>query len=527
MRFGLNTHLIGTLSILLALATGLTFLVTAAFWLREATFLLAREKERQILGMASEAANPGSGNVPAQPAPAGLIAAAMRGSGAVAGCLAAIGSTPLCSGGDSVDQAALRPLLGAPLGLGQTKRILGGLVWVGFVPASRTLDLAVPLTQSNQAVGVMALRFSLASLLHPEIRRLHRSISLYLAANLLIFLIIGFIRLYRVVVRPITHLVRRADAFTDDSGLPFLALEGGNEMGQLTRSLQRMLTRIRADRDELQRHVVSLEAANRQILAAREEMVRTEKLASVGRLAAGMAHEIGNPVGIVQGYIGLIRQSDLTAREKEEYCVRAEQELQRISRLVRQLLDFARPASGAKSEVDVCQVAEEVVALLRPQPLMDNISLQTRFASESLAIYGDAAHLLQVLLNGLINAADSIRAAGSDQPGLIELVVAPVMTPSGQRVQVDILDTGLGLAEDQIGNVFDPFYTTKEPGQGTGLGLSVSHAIITAMGGTISLANREGGGATLTIVLPAAGQTAVPQDLGAIGPPCQEHPDAR
>ena len=123
--------------------------------------------------------------------------------------------------------------------------------------------------------------------------------------------------------------------------------------------------------------------------------------------------------------------------------------------------------------------------------------------------------------------ADSIRAAGSDQPGLIELVVAPVMTPSGQRVQVDILDTGLGLAEDQVGNVFDPFYTTKEPGQGTGLGLSVSHAIITAMGGTISLANREGGGATLTIVLPAAGQTAVPQDLGAIGPPCQEHPDAR
>jgi two-component system, NtrC family, sensor kinase len=256
------------------------------------------------------------------------------------------------------------------------------------------------------------------------------------------------------------------------------------------------------DREKLQQHVASLEQANQQLIATREEMVRTEKLFSVGRLAAGLAHEIGNPVGIVQGYLGLIQQQDVSEQEKQEFCGRAEQELQRISQLVRQLLDLSRPASGLDENVDVHQVLHEVVALLRPQPLMDGIDLRTRLTAEEAFVFGNTSQLLQVFLNCLINAADAIHAGEAGGNGVIEIATDSLKDDTGRTIQVTFSDTGVGFGQEVIANAFDPFFTTKEPGKGTGLGLSVSYALIKAMGGRISLMNRDGGGAVVSIILP-------------------------
>jgi C4-dicarboxylate-specific signal transduction histidine kinase len=129
-----------------------------------------------------------------------------------------------------------------------------------------------------------------------------------------------------MILRPVERLLQLTNSYRDEHGVPFLALRESNELAQLFISMQQMLHRISADREKLHQHVASLEQANQQLRATREEMIRTEKLSSVGRLAAGLAHEIGNPVGIVQGYLGLIRQSDVAEDEREEFCRRAEQE---------------------------------------------------------------------------------------------------------------------------------------------------------------------------------------------------------
>ena len=502
MRFGLHANITGTLAVLLGLATALTFSVTAAFWLRQATLLVAREKEQQIGLIVDSAARQWLGPEEAQPFVAALVGASALGAGGVAGCLVLGDHGPVCSGAGPEEQAALQPLLAESLASGQSRRTLTGLAWVGLIPASRTLDLAVPVHLPDRGDGALALRFPLRTLVHAEAQALHRYASLYLVVNLLALLALGVLHLHRTIARPVTQLIRRTDAYTDEGGLPFLALEGGSELGQLAGSLQRMLARIRADRDTLRDHVASLEAANRQLVAAREEMVRAEKLASVGRLAAGLAHEIGNPVGIVQGYVGLVRLPDLSATEREDFCARADQELQRISRLVRQLLDLARPAGGPATEVDVHRVLDEVVTLLRPQPLLDGIDLHLDLQAADAVVRADAGQLVQVFLNGLINAADSVRQAERGADGAIRVATVDVDRATGPAVRVTIIDNGVGLGAAEAANAFDPFYTTKEPGRGTGLGLSVSHAIVTALGGDITLAGGEHGGAVLTITLP-------------------------
>jgi len=500
VQHGLKVHITITLLALLVAATGLSFFVIASFWLRDGALSLAREKELQLALLAAtmrqQAEKPG-----AEP-PGGaaffshLAAESLRVSGAVAACLR-VGSEVSCFGAEKTHHAGLAQTLDdIPAA---TTRSLHGLAWAGVVPGRRYLDLTLPLDSPDKVSGSLALRYPLEPL-NQRIHGLQRYIVVYLGVNLIVLLIIGFFRFHQGVIRPVDNLIRRTDSYTDEGGVPFLALEGGNELGQLAGSMERMLVRIKADREQLQRHLASLQEANQELIATREEMVRAEKLSSVGRLAAGLAHEIGNPLGIVQGYLGLIGQKDLGEEERREFCSRAEQELQRISLLVHRLLDLSRPATGISGDVDVHRVLGEVIDLLRPQPLLDGIDLTSRLTAADAVVHGNAAQLLQVFLNCLINAADAVHA--TEDRGAIEVCTETFDRDGGRALRITISDSGIGLAETERANVFDPFFTTKEPGKGTGLGLSVSYALIKAMGGDISLANRESNGAVATITLP-------------------------
>jgi len=500
-RHGLKLRVSVSLCVLLAVATVLTFFVVTSFWLRESALSLAREKEVELALLAEKMnfhhmeLSQGDGFFSA------LVSASVRSSGAVTGCARTASGRTTCVGDSPQHHEILEQALGDALQAKGNIRILSGMAWVAGVPGNKYLDIAVRLAPPGQAVGVVALRYPLEPH-YTRIQTTQRYVAGYLGVNLLILLVVGFFRFRRTIFHPVENLIRLTDSYSDESGVPFLALQGGDELAQLAGSMQQMLGRIKADREKLQQHVASLQKANQQLIATREEMVRTEKLASVGRLAAGLAHEIGNPIGIVQGYLGLIQQPDVSDREKREFCARAEHELQRISQLVRQLLDLSRPASGVQEEIDVCQVVREVVALLQPQPLLDGIEVRSSFAAKDVSVYGNRGQLLQVLLNCLINAADAIRAKGGDGRGVIEISTESLDVLAEPSMRIIILDTGAGLAQEAVANAFDPFFTTKEPGQGTGLGLSVSYALIKAMGGNISLANREGGGAVVSIVLP-------------------------
>ena len=136
--------------------------------------------------------------------------------------------------------------------------------------------------------------------------------------------------------------------------------------------------------------------------------------------------------------------------------------------------------------------------------VLDGIDLRLDLQAAGTVVRADAGQLVQVFLNGLINAADSVRQAGRDTDGTIRVATADGTAAGGPVVRVTITDNGVGLGQAEAAAAFDPFYTTKEPGRGTGLGLSVSHAMVTALGGDITLAGEAAGGAVLTIVLPLA-----------------------
>lgn len=501
VRHGLKLRVSISLCVLLAVATVLTFFVVTSFWLRESALSLAREKEVELALLAEKMhvrhmeLSLGADFFSA------LVSESVRSSGAVSGCAQTASGKPSCVGDSLQPHGVLEQVLGDALQGKGSKRILSGLTWVAGVPGNKYLDITVQLAPPGQSVGAVALRYPLEPH-YARIQTMQRYVAVYLGINLFVLFVVGFFRFRRMIFHPVENLIRLTDSYSDESGVPFLALQGGDELAQLAGSMQQMLGRIKADREKLQQHVASLQKANQQLIATREEMVRTEKLASVGRLAAGLAHEIGNPVGIVQGYLSLIRQPDVSEKEKREFCARAEHELQRISQLVRQLLDLSRPASGVQEAIDVCQVVDEVVTLLQPQPLLDGIEVRSSFVAKDVSVYGNRGQLLQVLLNCLINAADAIHAKWGDGRGVIEISTESFDALAEPSVRITIADTGAGLARETAANAFDPFFTTKEPGQGTGLGLSVSYALINAMGGNISLANREGGGALVSIVLP-------------------------
>lgn len=494
----MKLQLIKTVALLLISATALTSFVVHSFMLRAVAYQMMADKEGQLTKLVSNYTIPPSLSRKDTMTDFTPI---LRASGASAICLQEEHGPIACKGDTrEVEDLQWKKILNVTISSQTPQRLLIGILWVSWFPAARNLLVAIP--ASGQSDDQMALAFSYPLERHyAKFKEMQNFIVGYLCINIGILLLMAFFSFRTQLFRPMDRLIRTADSYADESGVPFLAWGGADELSQLSASMQQMLMRIKMDRETMRRHVRSLEEANRQLISTREEMVRTEKLSSVGRLAAGLAHEIGNPIGIVQGYLSLLHE-DLGTVEKYDYCHRAEQELFRINRLVRQLLDYSRPSGNGKSLVDVHHIIHEVTELLSPQPLMTGIALHLHLEASQFIVYAVSEQLVQVVLNGMINAADAIRAKSSDGQGAITIQTADATLEQERWLCLSMADTGTGLPLDALANAFDPFFTTKAPGHGTGLGLSVSYTLINAMGGHIALANRVSGGAILTIRLP-------------------------
>ncbi|RPJ74676.1 MAG: hypothetical protein EHM15_04925 [Desulfobacteraceae bacterium] len=245
-------------------------------------------------------------------------------------------------------------------------------------------------------------------------------------------------------------------------------------------------------------------------------MIRAEKLASVGRLSAGIAHEIGNPIGIVTGYLDLLKQVDLAPEERVEYMERAQREIDRISTIIRQLLEISRPSPAGSHRVSVHSLLEDMAEVLNVQPFMSHVHFYLRLDAPDDAVVADTNQLRQVFLNLIINAADAISARNDVTRG--ELVVSTENRGTDGAVGGDgkpwllvrFSDNGTGIAEENLRDVFDPFYTTKEPGKGTGLGLSVSFMIVESFGGRMEVDSTVGHGTTMTVVMPVSRSAGQP-----------------
>jgi len=328
----------------------------------------------------------------------------------------------------------------------------------------------------------------------------------YIGLNVLVLVVFGNFLLSRIVIRPIKRLVKMADHFKDTDLFSIMAETDQNEIARLSMALNRMLKRLAENKDRLEAHIRSLEAANLELKQAREEVLRSEKLSSLGRLAAGVAHEVGNPMGAILGYTNLLADHVKDNPEAIDYLGRVEKEVTRINAIVRELLDFSRPSLSEPSPVDVNALIMESTSFLARQSLMSSVKIETQVEQDVGTVWADAGQLKQVLVNLILNARDSMEEGGSLTVAGRRISLATKETDSGRHptelIEISVSDTGKGIAASELNKIFDPFYSTKPPGKGTGLGLAISLRIIESFGGSIRVESAEGKGSTFAVELP-------------------------
>jgi signal transduction histidine kinase len=357
-----------------------------------------------------------------------------------------------------------------------------------------------------------------------------------IVADLIIFLMFGRTLIRDRVLQPIDEVVVAVEAIAEGDYEVRVGTDGPEELSRLAGSVNEMAESLINHQLDLAANIRSLEETNRELTRTRNELVQAEKMASVGRLSAGIAHEVGNPLGAIMGYLGVVRKR--TDEESAELLAAAEAEARRIDRIIRGLLDYGRPREVTPRSLDVRPVVAEAVDLLAAQGKLDGIAVETRLAEDVPLVRADPYRLQQVLVNLLLNAVhalagrpemalriaveEELLAADEhmpirrhdDPPGIDyshrrrfherPRVPAEKDFPENRAVRIVVEDTGSGIAPDLIDTIFEPFTTTKEPGEGTGLGLAVAARLIDAMDGTIRVASKPGEGTTFTILLPEA-----------------------
>jgi len=284
-------------------------------------------------------------------------------------------------------------------------------------------------------------------------------------AALVALLAVAFDRLF---VRPLVRLDQAFDRLSVESEVPLP--EAGDLLGRLAPSVRRLEERLREERTRVRTQLSELSQSNRELREAREEAARSERLASVGRLAAGVAHELGNPVAAVLAYSSLLRAKPGTP-ETAEYAARLEREALRMDRILHDLLDLARPRNLELAAIDVARTVDGAWAHAGAAP---SLALRNALSREFPHAVADEHYLVQVFVNLFTNAAKA---------GAREVEVRGRV--DGDHLEIDVEDDGAGIPPEVFPHLFEPFFTTAAPGKGTGLGLALCHASLERMGGSI------------------------------------------
>ncbi len=311
-----------------------------------------------------------------------------------------------------------------------------------------------------------------------------RTILLFLGITLaggMVSLIIAYF-LAIDLLKPIRYLVAASRELSKGNFLYRIDPVSEGELGELEKMFNFMASSLKERDDTLK------EQTQRQL-------IQSEKLASVGRLAAGVAHQINNPL------TGVLTYSRLLLREKSEDDPQREDlqvivdETMRCREIVKGLLEFSRQAEPRKKAVDMNSIIKNALNITKNQALLDNVNVITELSDQLPQIVIDGKQIQEAFLNIILNAIDAMSEGG-------ELCVASSMADSGQFVRIRFADTGSGVSPENLDKVFDPFFTTKDASKGTGLGLAVAYGIIEKHGGEIGMESAVGKGSTCIIDLP-------------------------
>ncbi len=321
-------------------------------------------------------------------------------------------------------------------------------------------------------------------------------LSLILGSVVLVSLISWWL-LSRSVGKPVARLIEAVELVkTDAAELPPLG-EAGSELAALHKAIDRMRLRSEHERVELGERHAALQDAHDDLLKAKRVAQRAEHLAGVGRLAAGIAHEVGNPLSALLGFVQLLRTGRIPEDKQAEVLDRLESELERIRGIVGGLLTYARPARPTLTAVDVHRVVEPTVALVHADKSFRAVAIHMQIDERLPQVLCDEGGLRQVLVNLCLNAAESCQNQEGSQ------VVVSAAKRDG-RVVLAVDDSGPGISPQVAATLFEPFVTTKEVGKGTGLGLSVCQGIVQSWDADLSVHQSDLGGARFEVSMALA-----------------------
>lgn len=342
-------------------------------------------------------------------------------------------------------------------------------------------DIAVPIL--NGSLGSVHLGIS-----ESHIRHVVRTNVWMIIGLTFVILILGAVAtsiMANRVVQPVIELERAAEAI--GRGRLDTTLQDGpdDEIGRLTDSFNLMVSRLQHARDDLKN--------------AQEQIVQTGKLALVGQFTAGIAHEINNPLGGILNCVRrLLRYPQITG-EVKQYLELVLKGLIRIENIIRQLLTASDQRSLALGSTDVTAVIDESLALLEHRSRLQGVTVEKEASPSLPPVYADAAQLQQVFLNIIKNAYDVMPDGGRL---LIKILGDMDLQQTERAISIDFVDTGPGIPPGEINRIFDPFFTSKEVGEGAGLGLWVSYGIVRSHGGTIAAFSKMEKGTTIRVRLP-------------------------
>lgn len=478
MRAGLRLQILLLLGGLFLLAFVPLFLAVAtyaSFTLRQVREAHAQALGRAVAGHVSEARAHRSPEELMR-----LLGAEVGSQGVAAIAVYGADGLPVARAGEPVLVDLLPP------------RVVAGRELIVEIEQHTALAVVVP--SNDGAVAAILRTDDSAARAAPLVRLL----GLYSLLVGTVLLVAVYFALTRLIVRPLDALGRAAERVATGARRFSVPRGGAFELTELGRSLHTMTEHLLREEQALRAKIDEVERATLSLKEAQDRLIRSERLASVGRLAAGLAHEVGNPIAALLGLEDLLLEGGLEPIEQRDFLQRMRKETERINKILRDLLDFARPAEtgslvGARG--NVAEAVADTAALIAPQKDMRDVSLEISVADDLPLVVLSAEQLVQLVLNLVLNAVDALDGGGK---------VRVSARANADGVELVVEDDGPGVSEAVRDRLFEPFVTTKEVGKGTGLGLAVCRGLVEAVGGSIALDSTARVGARFVVTLPNA-----------------------
>ena len=364
--------------------------------------------------------------------------------------------------------------------------------------------VAVPLDRQGRPASALVVRADLAGIIGLQQRAL-RAVLGFAVLSIVALVVLMDLLAWPLVYRPIQQLRQTIARVTSGDLSARVPVRSSDELGAVAAGLNDMLTRLANFNQDMQTRVHEatneVEQRNKELVDSynrlfglREQLASAEQLASVGQTAANVAHQVGTPLNLISGYVQLLKEELGSDSPHLGRLAIIEEQIAKVTTTVRTLLDRSRQM-GRKTRTTAGELVTRVIEVMRPNLHAAHIRHDMDLPAGATPILVDATNLELALLNLMTNAVDAMPNGG--------VLRVRVLNGAAKRVRIEISDTGHGIPSDLMPRIFEPWVSTKKPGRGTGLGLPIARDVVSAHGGTISVASTEAVGTTFTIDLPS------------------------